>query len=132
MRSSKTGPREREPRNKTSPAKVENPAFTQPLPPGISVTTILSVQISYDPAKRDKVLAERGLDFAQAGAVFAGLVAEIEDTRRSYGEQHFVTAGTLDGRLVLIVWTPRNGSRRTISMRHAHDREEALWRQLLG
>lgn len=113
-------------------ARTAQRHVARPLPPGIFVITILSVEISYDPAKRDKVLAERSLDFAQAGAVFAGLVAEIEDTRRGYGEQHFVTAGTLDGRLVVIVWTPRDGSRRIISMRHAHDREEALWRQLLG
>jgi uncharacterized DUF497 family protein len=28
--------------------------------------------ISYDPAKRDETLAERGLDFADAEEVFAG------------------------------------------------------------
>jgi hypothetical protein len=32
----------------------------------------------------------------------------------------------------VIVWTPRDGSRRIISMRFTHGREEALWRQLLG
>jgi uncharacterized protein len=30
------------------------------------------MDISFDPAKRDKTLAERGLDFADAGLVFAG------------------------------------------------------------
>jgi uncharacterized DUF497 family protein len=90
------------------------------------------VDISYDPAKRAKVLADRGIDFAQAGTVFAGPVAEIEDTRRDYGERRFVTAGLLGDRVVAIVWTPRDGSRRIISMRFMHEREEALWRQLLG
>ena len=88
------------------------------------------MDVSYDPAKRDKVLAERGIDFAQAAEVFAATVAEIEDTRRDYGERRFITAGTLKDRLVVIVWTPRDGSRRIISMRFAHAREEALWRQL--
>jgi uncharacterized DUF497 family protein len=102
------------------------------LRPGISVTTISSVDVNYDPAKRAKVLADRGIDFAQAGAVFAGPVAEIEDTRRDYGERRFITAGLLGDRVVVIVWTPRDGSRRIISMRFTHGREEALWRQLLG
>jgi uncharacterized DUF497 family protein len=90
------------------------------------------MDISFDPAKRAKNLAGRGLDFARAGTVFAGRVAEIEDTRRDYGERRFVTAGVLDNRIVVIVWTPRNGSRRIISMRYTHGREEALWRQLIG
>jgi uncharacterized protein len=90
------------------------------------------VDISYDPTKRAKVLADRGLDFAQAATVFSGPVAEIEDTRRDYGERRFITAGWLDDRMVVIVWTPRDGSRRIISMRYAHEREEALWRQLIG
>jgi uncharacterized protein len=90
------------------------------------------VDISYDPAKRAKTLADRGLDFVDAGLVFAGRVAEIEDTRRDYGERRFVTAGLLRERIVVIVWTPRNGSRRIISMRFTHGREEALWRRRVG
>jgi uncharacterized DUF497 family protein len=107
--------------------------MTDPLHPDISVTTISSVDISYDPAKRAKVLADRGIDFTQAGSVFAGPVAEMEDTRRDYGERRFVTAGLLGDRVVVIVWTPRDGSRRIISMRFSHGREEeAFRRQLLG
>jgi len=88
------------------------------------------MEISFDPAKRAKTLADRCIDFADAAEVFAGLVAELEDTRRNYGERRFITAGTLKGRMVIVVWTPREGSRRIISMRFAHEREQALWRQL--
>ncbi|HKM62599.1 MAG TPA: BrnT family toxin [Acidisphaera sp.] len=35
--------------------------------------------------------------------------------------------GRLDGRCAVIVWTPRGGTRRSISMRHAHAEEEANW-----
>jgi hypothetical protein len=90
------------------------------------------MDITFDPAKRAKTLADRGLDFEQARSVFDGPVAEIEDTRHDYGERRFVTAGLLEGRFVVIVWTPRDGSRRIISMRFSHAREEALWRQLIG
>jgi uncharacterized protein len=88
------------------------------------------MDISFDPAKRAETLADRGIDFADAAEVFAGQVGELEDTRRDYGERGFITAGVLRGRMVIVVWTPRNGSRRIISMRFAHEREQALWRQL--
>jgi uncharacterized DUF497 family protein len=90
------------------------------------------VNITFDPVKRDKVLAERGLDFARADVIFAGPLAEVEDTRRNYGEKRFITAGLDGARIVVIVWTPRDGSRRVISMRYAHGNEEILWQKLIG
>ena len=40
-----------------------------------------SMQITFDPDKRDKTLIERGVDFADAAAVFAGHHFTGEDTR---------------------------------------------------
>lgn len=88
------------------------------------------MRITFDPAKRAKTLRDRGLDFADAGTVFSGVTTEMEDTRRDYGEPRFITAGMLRGRMVVVVWTPRDGSRRIISMRFMHEREEAFWRAL--
>ena len=45
-----------------------------------------------------------------------------------YGEDRFITIGALAGRLVVIVWTPRDDSRRVISMRYAHAKEARRWR----
>jgi len=36
------------------------------------------MRITFDPAKRAKTLAERGLDFADAEIVFAGVTVEVE------------------------------------------------------
>ncbi len=49
------------------------------------------MQIEFDPDKRDKTLAERGLDFAQAGEVFAGVNVTAEDARFSTNKKdtHF-------------------------------------------
>lgn len=44
------------------------------------------MRITFDPAKRDKTLQERGLDFADAEIVFEGVTLEIEDKRHDYGE----------------------------------------------
>jgi uncharacterized protein len=85
------------------------------------------VDISFDPAKRAATLARRGLDFADAGLVFAGRTITVQDNRREYGEDRFITAGHLAGRCVVLVWTPRGGARRVISMRYAHADEEARW-----
>jgi uncharacterized DUF497 family protein len=83
------------------------------------------MDISFDPAKRDRTLTERGLDFADAGLVFAGVTATIQDMRRDYGEDRYITTGRLRGRRVVLVWTPRGNARRIISMRYAHAGEEA-------
>jgi uncharacterized DUF497 family protein len=85
------------------------------------------VDISVDPAKRAETLRQRGLNFADAGTVSAGRTVTVQDTRRDYGEDRWITAGFLAGRRVVLVWTPRGGARRIISMRRAHADEEASW-----
>jgi uncharacterized protein len=82
------------------------------------------MQISFDPAKRDKAFAERGLDFADAALVFEGTTLEIEDTRKDYGEKRIICYGQLAGRLVVIGYTPRGSVRHIFSMRKANDREQ--------
>lgn len=91
-----------------------------------------SSRIEFESDKRDKTLAERGLDFARAGEVFAAPSVSTEDARASYGEQRFVTAGWLDGRTVVLVWTPRGEVRRIISMRKANECEISKYAHLLG
>jgi uncharacterized protein len=88
--------------------------------------------ISFDPAKRARTLAERGLDFVDAAEVFAGTTAEAEDTREDYGETRIICFGLLRGRLVQVVYTPRGADRHIISMRKANDREKARLASLLG
>jgi uncharacterized protein len=90
------------------------------------------VAISYDPAKRDKTLAERGLDFADAEKVFAGPTATLPDDRKDYGEARWQTYGLLGERLVMLVWTKRGEDRHIISMRKCNDREQIKFREQLG
>ncbi|WP_082819010.1 BrnT family toxin [Cupriavidus nantongensis] len=88
--------------------------------------------IEFDPAKRDRTLGERGLDFARASEVFAGTHFTGEDTRERYPEPRYITVGTLDGRMVVMVWTTRGKARRIISMRKANEREQARYLHHLG
>lgn len=80
--------------------------------------------ITCDPAKRAWTLRERGVDFLDAGEVFAGTTLTLEDDRRDYGEVRYQSYGWLRGRVVMIVWTPRGIGRHIISMRHCHEKEE--------
>ena len=84
------------------------------------------MRVTFDPAKRAKTLAERGLDFEDAVVVFQGTTVEMEDTRRNYGEKRIICYGLLSGRLVVIGYTPRSAARHVFSMRKANDREKAL------
>lgn len=45
------------------------------------------MRITFDPAKRARTLAERGLDFEDAVIVFEGVTVEVEDTRRNYANR---------------------------------------------
>jgi hypothetical protein len=83
--------------------------------------------ITYDSAKRDWTLRQRGLDFDTAAKVFAGWTLDIPDVRRDYGEPRINSVGYLNGRMVIVCWTPRGSDRRIISMRYANEREKARY-----
>ena len=82
------------------------------------------MKTTFNPAKRDWTLAHRGLDFAvDAEKVFSG---DTVITARFA----LITAGLLDRRMVVIVWTQRGTSRHIISMRYCHGKEEKRWHKI--
>ena len=90
------------------------------------------MEISYDAKKRDRTLRERGLDFEDAVQVFAGTTIDYVDDRADYGEVRWVTFGSLNGRMVSVVWTQRVSTRHIISMRKANGRERKVYQGELG
>ena len=86
------------------------------------------MQVIWDPEKRQKNLANHGLDFADAHAVFRGVVFSFEDKRRSYGEQRLVALGMLEDVVVAIAFTePDDDLLRIISMRKATRNEQRIY-----
>lgn len=83
--------------------------------------------IEFDPVKRWTTLDRRGLDMARADEIFDGSVITVLDQRMDYGEPRFISVGRLDGRIVVLVWTPRGADRRVISLRKANEREQAAY-----
>ena len=88
--------------------------------------------LSWDPAKRAATLERRGLNFADAAQVLAGLTYEFVDDRKDYGEVRITTIGLLGERMVIVIWTARGQDRHIISMRKANDREYNRYREQLG
>lgn len=84
------------------------------------------MRITYDFAKREKTLAERGLDFRDAAKVFAGATLTLLDDRRNYGEPGFLAR-----QLEMVVWTPRGEDRHVISMRKCNAREKTRYQAQL-
>ena len=64
---------------------------------------------------------------ARADEVLAGPTLTVEDDRQDYGEDRFITIGFLEATMVVLVWTPRDGAHRVISMRKANERERTLY-----
>jgi len=85
---------------------------------------MLSVRIEWDEAKRRTNLRRHGLDFADAEAVFSGYTVTMEDVRRDYGEQRFLSFGLLQDRVIAIAHTETQEVIRVISMRKASKHEE--------
>jgi uncharacterized DUF497 family protein len=81
------------------------------------------VEITYDPAKNERNIAERGLSFERAAEWdFLGATTLIDD-RRNYGEVRYRSFGLLDGRLHALVYTLTARGIRVISLRRANKRE---------
>jgi uncharacterized DUF497 family protein len=79
--------------------------------------------ITWTEAKRQANIADHGLDFVGADAVFDHPVLTWEDTREAYGEQRIVLLGWLHGKIVQMVYTERGEARHMISLREATKHE---------
>jgi len=81
------------------------------------------VTISFDSAKNERNVAIRGISFERAVAFEWNRALIVEDTRKDYGERRFQALGLIDGRLHVLVFTPRAGRTHVISFRKANGRE---------
>ena len=76
-----------------------------------------------DPDKEDRNLAERGLSLDLAEYLDWATALIWEDTRKDYGERRYCVLGFIEARLHSVVFTPREGRPRVISLRKANKRE---------
>jgi len=89
---------------------------------------------TWNPAKSDLNLQERGFDFEFATLIFESVTVEKEDRRKDYGERRVVAVGLADGVPLTVVYTDRIGEtgetiRRIISARRSNRRERRAYRK---
>ena len=63
----------------------------------------MKTNLTWDEAKRQATLADRGLDFADAEKTIEGKSLSFPDKRQDYGEARTVTVGFLHGRMTVVV-----------------------------
>jgi len=85
------------------------------------------MDITYDPAKNDKNIADRGLSFELVRGFEWASALVVKDTRQVYAETRYQALGKIDGRLHMVVFTVRGESLRIISLRKANAREVARY-----
>jgi uncharacterized DUF497 family protein len=82
------------------------------------------MEFEWDQRKSDACFALRGFDFAYAIQIFLDPDRLVEgDSRFDYGEVRYRVLGLIEGRLFVVVYTPRGDALRLISARKANARE---------
>jgi uncharacterized protein len=81
------------------------------------------VQIDFDDAKDAANREKHGISLGRAADIDWRDLKAIHDTRRNYGEDRYIAAAPINGRLHIVVFTIRPNGLRIISLRRANRRE---------
>lgn len=82
------------------------------------------MEFEWDEAKSASCFEKRGFDFAYAAKAFCDPARTVEtDVRRNYSEERYRLLGNVEGRLYVVVYTPRLDVIRIISAHKANQRE---------
>jgi uncharacterized protein len=90
------------------------------------------MDFEWDEVKSAKNLRERGFDFAFAALIFDNPTIERIDARKDYGEVRVQAIGEVDGFVLFVTYTDRDGRRRIISARMAKSQERARWQRFVN
>jgi len=85
------------------------------------------MRFTYDPAKSERNIAERGMAFDLAEDFDWSTALIAEDMRQDYLERRYQALGLIDGHLHMLVFTPRDGAVHVISLRRANKRERSRY-----
>jgi hypothetical protein len=87
------------------------------------------MEISFDPAKSEHNVSERGLPFTLVEQMEWSHAVIKEDVRKNYGERRYLALGIIGDRLYAVVFTPRADKVHVISLRKANQREVKYYEQ---
>ena len=86
----------------------------------------------WDESKRLANLEKHGIDFIRAKEIWLGDVLEVPSPQEDHGEKRYLAYGRLEGRVVAVVYTWRDTSRRIISARRARAYEREAYEDAFG
>ena len=90
------------------------------------------MKLEWDNAKNKSNIEKHGLDFEDAKEIFQAPMLTALDTRFDYGEDRWVSVGSLRGRVVVMVYAkPDKDTVRVISLRKAVKRERVGYEKAL-
>jgi hypothetical protein len=90
------------------------------------------MRFTWDETKRRENLRKHGLDFVDAARILDAPIAIQPDRRFDYDEERLIGLGTLDGQIVVLVFTESGDTFRIISLRRATRHEENIYYENFG
>jgi uncharacterized DUF497 family protein len=87
------------------------------------------MRMTFDPAKNDKNLLERGLSFEAVAELDWETALVWEDVRRDYGERRMRVLAWRETRLCAVVITYRDEAIHVISFRKANKKEVSAYHE---
>lgn len=77
-------------------------------------------------AKHEFAYRQGSSGLVRATGIPGGAKLTVEDDRQDDGAIRFITMGSSNNAMVVLVWTPRDNAYRIISTRDANEREQKL------
>ena len=91
----------------------------------------MMMRFEWDNEKAEANYAKHGIPFELAVRMFDDPFRfEIEDDRFDYGKERMITLGLIDGRMYVVIYTPRDERCRIISARKANARDSRRYHDL--
>jgi uncharacterized DUF497 family protein len=90
------------------------------------------MEFEWDEKKNTENIHKHGLDFTEAVNIFQNPLLMKLDTRHDYTEERYIGIGTLNGRIIVIIYTKRGNDKiRVISLRKANSREKNIYEKAI-
>ena len=90
------------------------------------------MKIEFDPEKNARNIEWRGISFEEAARFEWESALIVPDTRRDYGEPRYRAFGFIENRVHALIFCPREGAIRVISLRKANRREVLRYEKQTG
>jgi uncharacterized DUF497 family protein len=88
------------------------------------------MEFEWDENKKQANFLKHEIDFEEATAIFDGRVVKFVSTKFDYGEIRIKAIGDLNGKVIAVIYTVRNGNYRIISARRADRNERRAYSQI--